>query len=50
MTTTLIRGARLLGGKAADLLVDGDRIVEVGSLTPGAGTEVQLVMPRKRAA
>jgi dihydroorotase len=40
MTTTLIRGARLLGGQAADLLVDGDRIVEVGSLTPGAGTEV----------
>ncbi len=36
----MIRGARLLGGKAADLLVDGDRIVEVGSLTPGAGTEV----------
>ena len=40
MTTTLITGVRLLGGKAADLLVDGDRIVEVGSLTPGAGTEV----------
>jgi dihydroorotase len=40
MTTTLITGARLLGGKSADLLVDGDRIVEVGSLTPSAGTEV----------
>jgi dihydroorotase len=40
MTTTLITGARLLGGKSADLLVDGDRIVEVGSLTPNAGTEV----------
>jgi dihydroorotase len=40
MTTTLITGARLLGGKSADMLVDGDRIVEVGSLTPSAGTEV----------
>jgi len=37
---TLIKGARLLGGGAADLLVDGERIVEVGSLTKGAGTEV----------
>jgi dihydroorotase len=40
MTRTLVRGARLLGGKAADLLLDGDRIVEVGSLAPGADTEV----------
>jgi len=37
---TLIKGARLLGGDAADLLVDGERIVEVGSLSSGADTQV----------
>ena len=37
---TLVKGARLLGGQAADLLIDGDRIVEVGSLSPDADTGV----------
>jgi dihydroorotase len=37
---TLVKGARLLGREAADLLLDGDRIVEVGSLTPDADTGV----------
>jgi dihydroorotase len=37
---TLVKGALLLGGQAADLLIDGDRIVEVGSLTPDADTGV----------
>ncbi len=37
---TLITGARLLGGDATDLLLDGGRIVEVGSLTKGRDTEV----------
>ncbi|HEU4332481.1 MAG TPA: dihydroorotase [Lapillicoccus sp.] len=37
---TLIRGARLLDREPADLLVDGDRIVTVGSLTPDADTGV----------
>ncbi|MDQ2782063.1 MAG: dihydroorotase [Actinomycetota bacterium] len=32
MSRTLIRGARLLGGPAADLLIDAGRIVEVGSV------------------
>jgi dihydroorotase len=38
--TTLVKGARLLGADPADLLIDGDRIVEVGSLRPAAGTQV----------
>ena len=37
---TLVKGARLLGGQAADLLIDGDRIVEVGSLSPDGDTGV----------
>ena len=37
---TLVKGARLLGGQAADLLLDGDRIVEVGSLEPDRDTGV----------
>jgi dihydroorotase len=37
---TLVTGARLLGGDPADLLLDGDRIVEVGSLKPDADTGV----------
>jgi dihydroorotase len=32
---TLVKGARLLGGRPADLLIDGERIVEVGSLSVG---------------
>jgi hypothetical protein len=38
---TLVRGARLLGRKSADLLIDGERIVEVGSLS--IGSDVGLV-------
>jgi len=34
--TILIRGAALLGGKAADILIDGDTIREVGSTTAAA--------------
>ncbi len=37
---TLITGARILGGEAADLLVDGGTIVEVGSLTAARDTQV----------
>ena len=37
---TIVKGARLLGGQAADLLIDGDRIVEVGSLSPDGDTGV----------
>jgi len=37
---TLVTGARLLGDRAADLLLDGDRIVEVGSLKPDRDTGV----------
>ena len=37
---TLVKGARLLGDRTADLLLDGGRIVEVGSLTPGVDTGV----------
>ena len=37
---TVVKGARLLGGRAADLLVDGERIVEVGSIKPDADTGV----------
>ncbi len=37
---TLVKGVRLLGSDSADLLLDGDRIVEVGSLTPDADTGV----------
>jgi dihydroorotase len=34
--TILIRGAAVLGGKAADILIDGDTIREVGSTTAAA--------------
>jgi dihydroorotase len=37
---TLVKGARLLGDQTADLLLDGDRIVEVGSLKPDRDTGV----------
>jgi dihydroorotase len=37
---TLVKGARLLGGTPADLLIDGDRIVEVGSLSTRRDVEV----------
>ena len=37
---TLVKGARLLGGPPADLLIDGDRIAEVGSLSAGSDVEV----------
>jgi dihydroorotase len=40
MSRTLIRGARLLGRSAADLLVEDGVIREVGSLTAGPGTKV----------
>jgi dihydroorotase len=36
----LIGGARLLGERTADLLLDGERIVEVGSITAGRDTMV----------
>jgi dihydroorotase len=38
---TLVKGARLLGGAPADLLLDGERIVEVGSIS--AGPEIGVV-------
>ena len=37
---TLIKGARLLDRKPADLLLDGQSIVAVGSLKPDADTQV----------
>jgi dihydroorotase len=36
----LVKGARLLGREPADLLIDGETIVQVGSLTADAGTGV----------
>jgi dihydroorotase len=37
---TLVKGARLLGGDAADLLVEDDRIVETGRIEATTGTTV----------
>jgi dihydroorotase len=37
---SLIKGARLLGGTPADLLIDGERIVDVGSLSGGSDVAV----------
>jgi dihydroorotase len=37
---TLLRGARVLGGEPQDVLIDGERIAEVGSGLDAAGAEV----------
>ncbi|WP_326600128.1 dihydroorotase [Streptomyces sp. NBC_01803] len=37
---TLIRGARVLGGEARDLLIDGETVAEVGTGLPADGAEV----------
>ncbi len=39
--TILIRGAAVLGGKAADILIDGDTIREVGSTTAAADRVIE---------
>ncbi|HET6667968.1 MAG TPA: amidohydrolase family protein, partial [Intrasporangium sp.] len=40
MTRLLVRGARILGGDGADLLVEDGVIREVGSITPGTADDV----------
>ncbi len=40
MSTTLIRGARVLGGEAADVLIDGETVTAVGTGLTADGAEV----------